>query len=83
VRAAIHGFGRNLAAGLRLALFMPVERVAFRISATQLILIVLLSAAIDIDADWIRAAHESRFSILGLHGEIFALGLLALTSALD
>jgi hypothetical protein len=82
VRAAIHGFGRNLAAGLRLALFMPVERVAFRISATQLILIVLLSAAIDIDADWIRAVHESRFSILGLHGEIFALGLLALTSAL-
>ena len=78
---AVHALGRNLAAGLRLALFMPVERVAFRISPTQLLLIVVLSAAIDIDADWVRAAHEARFSILGIHGEIFALGLLALVSA--
>ena len=81
MRSAINALGRNLAAGLRLALFMPVERVSFRISAAQLVLIVLVSAAIDIDADWIRAAHEARFSILGLHAEIFALGLLALTSA--
>ena len=81
MRSAIHALGRNLAAGLRLALFMPVERAAFRISAAQLLLVVILSAAIDIDADWIRAAHDARFSILGLHGEIFALGLLALTSA--
>ena len=82
MRSAIHALGRNLAAGLRLALFMPVERVAFRISAAQLLLLVVLSAAIDIDADWVRAAHEARFSMLGLHGEIFALGLLALTSAM-
>ena len=82
MRAAIHALGRNLAAGLRLALLMPVERVAFRLSATQLLLVVLLSAAIDIDSDWVRAAHEARFSLLGLHGEIFALGLLALSSAL-
>ena len=81
MRAVVHALGRNLAAGLRLALFMPVERVAFRISATQLVLVVVLSAAIDIDADWVRAAHEARFSLLGLHGEIFALGLLALVSA--
>jgi hypothetical protein len=81
MRSAIHALGRNLAAGLRLAFFLPVERVAFRISATQFVLVVVVSAAIDIDADWIRAAHEARFSILGLHGELFALGLLALTSA--
>ena len=81
MRAVFHALGRNLVAGLRLALFMPVERVAFRISPTQLLLIVVLSAAIDIDADWVRAAHEARFSILGIHGEIFALGLLALVSA--
>jgi len=30
----------------------PVERASFRISAAQLILVVLLSAAIDVDADW-------------------------------
>ena len=82
LHSAIHALGRNLVSGLRLALFMPVERMSFRISALQLLLIVLLSAAIDIDADWVRAAHDARFSILGLHGEIFALGLLALTSAM-
>jgi len=82
LRSAVHALGRNLAAGLRLALLMPVERVAFHVSVAQLLLVVILSAAIDIDADWVRASHGSRFSILGLHGEIFALGLLALTSAL-
>jgi len=82
VRSTLHALGRNLAAGLRLALFMPVERASFRISAAQLILVVILSAAIDVDADWVRVTGEARFSILGLHGEIFALGLLALTSAL-
>ena len=81
MRAILHALGRNLAAGLRLALFLPVARTSFRISLTQLLLVVVLSAAIDIDADWARAAHEARFSLLGLHGEIFALGLLALASA--
>ena len=60
---------------------MRVDRGAFRISVAQLVLVVIVSAAIDIDADWLRAAHEARFSILGLHGELFALGLLTLSSA--
>lgn len=81
MRNALNGLGRNLAAGLRLALFMRVERGAFRISVAQLVLIVVVSAAIDIDADWARAGHEARFSILGLHGELFALGLLTLSAA--
>jgi len=82
MRNALAALGRNLFAGLRLALFMRVERSAFRISAAQLFLIVLVSAAIDIDADWVRAPQDSRFSLLGLHGELFALGLLVLSSAL-
>ncbi|MGE5169496.1 MAG: C13 family peptidase [Rudaea sp.] len=82
MRDAIGALGRNLAAGLRLALFMRVDRAAFRITAAQLVLVAVVSAAIDIDADWLRAAHEARFSLLGLHGEIFALGLLVLSSAL-
>lgn len=81
MRSALNALGRNLAAGLRLALFMRVDRSAFRVSVTQLVLIVIVSAAIDIDLDWMRAAHEARFSILGLHGELFALGLLTLSSA--
>ena len=82
MRAAIQAFGRNLLAGFRLAVFVPVERVAFHVSAAQLLLVVILSAAIDIDADWVRAGQDARFSVLGLHGELFARGLLALTSAL-
>ena len=82
MRNALNGLGHNLACGLRLALFMRVDRGAFRISVAQLVLIVVVSAAIDIDADWLRAAHDARFSILGLHGELFALGLLTLSSAL-
>lgn len=81
MRNALNGLGRNLFAGLRLALFMRVERSAFRVSAAQLVLIVLVSAAIDIDADWVRAPLDARFSLLGLHGELFALGLLVLSSA--
>ena len=38
VHSAIHALGRNLVAGLRLALFMPVSRASFRISALQLLL---------------------------------------------
>jgi hypothetical protein len=81
MRNALNGLGRNLASGLRLALFMRVDRGAFRISVAQLVLVVIVSAAIDIDADWLHAAHEARFSMLGLHGELFALGLLTLSSA--
>ena len=82
MREAFKALGRNLAAGLRLALFMRVERGAFRFSAAQLVLLVLVSAAIDIDADWVRAPQDARFSLLGLHAELFSLGLLVLTSAL-
>jgi hypothetical protein len=81
VRGALHALGRNLAAGLRLAFFMPVDAAAFRVSAAQLVLLVLVSVAIDVDADWLRAARDARFSVLGVHGELFALGLLALTAA--
>ncbi|MHB8493732.1 MAG: hypothetical protein ACYC9Z_11830 [Casimicrobiaceae bacterium] len=81
MRSALASLGRNLAAGLRLALFMPVSRTAFRITPAQLVLLAVVSATIDIDADWVRAAHEAQFSILGLHGELLALGLLVLTSA--
>jgi hypothetical protein len=81
MRNALNALGRNLAAGLRLALFLRVDRNAFHVSVAQLVVIVFVSAAIDIDIDWMRAAHEARFSILGLHGELFALGLLTLSSA--
>jgi hypothetical protein len=79
---ALAALGRNLVAGLRLALLVRVERRAFRVSAAQLLLIVLVSAAIDVCADWLRAPQDARFSLLGVHGELYALGLLVLSSAL-
>ena len=45
---ALTDLRRNLVAGLRLALFMPVTRLAFRIDLTQLLLLFVASAAIDI-----------------------------------
>ncbi|MGE5667208.1 MAG: C13 family peptidase [Betaproteobacteria bacterium] len=81
MRSTLASLGRNLAAGLRLALFMPVSRTAFRIAPAQLVLLAVVSATIDIDADWVRAAHEAQFSILGLHSELLSLGVLVLTSA--
>ncbi|MBS0325110.1 MAG: hypothetical protein JSS46_01030 [Proteobacteria bacterium] len=82
MRDALAGLGRNLAAGLKLALFLPVARTSFRISPGQLVLVAIVSAAIDIDADWVRAAQDAHFSILGLHGEVYSLGLLVLSAAI-
>lgn len=82
IREAAGNLGRNLASGLRLALFLPVSREAFRISPGQLVLVAIVSAAIDIDTDWVRAASDAHFSMLGLHGEIYSLGLLVISSAI-
>ncbi|MGH8802243.1 MAG: C13 family peptidase [Casimicrobiaceae bacterium] len=82
MRSAIIDLGRNLAAGLRLALFLPVTRGGFRVSPGQLVLIAIVSAAIDVDTDWVRAAQDAHFSIYGLHGEMYSLGLLVLSSAI-
>lgn len=79
---ALSDLGRNLAAGLKLALFLPVTKGSFRVSPGQLVLVAIVSAAIDIDADWVRAAQDAHFSMLGLHGEVYSLGLLVLSSAI-
>lgn len=82
IASAIADLGRNLAAGLKLALFVPVTRGAFRITPGQLVLVAIVSAAIDIDADWLRAAQAAHFSLLGLQGELYSLGLLVVSSAI-
>ena len=62
---ALTDLGRNLAAGLRLALLMPVTRLAFRIDLVQLLLLFVASAVIDIATEWIRLQPDARFSFLG------------------
>ena len=78
---ALSNLGRNLVAGLRLALFMPVTRLAFRIDLGQLLLLFVASAAIDVATDWIRFGLDARFSWLGTGGELFTMSVLLLSAA--
>ena len=71
---------RNLIAGARVALFVPVRRAAFRIDLWQWVAIVVVSALVDVVLDALRAQAGTQFSIHGLDGEVFALGLLMLES---
>jgi len=73
---------RNLGAGFRLASFIRVDRLAFRVDLVQLLLLFLLSAGIDVIGDWFRAAPPREFSLLGAGPELYAAGLLLLTAAL-
>src|SRR5512132_3133025 len=73
--------GRNLAAGARLAFFMPVSRLAFRIDLAQLLLLFVLSALLDIGVDWMRFRPDARFSWFGAGSEFLAAGMLLFCSA--
>ena len=72
---------RNLRAGLRLACFLRVDRLAFRIDLAQLVLLFVLSALIDIIGDFFRAVPPREFAIEGLGPELYSGALLLLASA--
>lgn len=82
MRYALINLLRNLGAGLRLASFLRVDRLAFRVDLVQLLLLFVLSAAIDVVGDWFRVAPPREFSLLGAGPELYAAGLLLLTAAL-
>ena len=79
MRHQLANLGRNLRAGLRLALFLPVTRLAFRIDLAQLLLLFALSA---------RRRHRRRLGPVGADGyfswlgarqrDLFGAGLLLL-----
>jgi hypothetical protein len=71
----------NLVAGLRLALFVPVRRVDFRIGLAQLLALFVVSALVDVGADWLRYGDEGVFSWYGLGNEVISGGLTMLTAA--
>ncbi len=73
---------KNLGAGLRLAFFLPVERLAFRIDLPQLLWLFALSAGIDLVGDWFRTDAPRELSLLGAGSELYAGALLLLASAL-
>jgi hypothetical protein len=73
---------RNLAAGARVAIFLPVRRTAFRFDLWQWVAIVVVSALVDVVLDALRAKPGTAFTFAGVDGELYALGLLMLTSGL-
>ncbi|MFO1313400.1 MAG: C13 family peptidase [Burkholderiales bacterium] len=73
---------RNLLAGLRVALLMPVDRLRFRFDLGQVLLLFVVSAIIDIVGDYYRAVPPRSFAIEGLGAEIYSGGLLLLGSAI-
>jgi hypothetical protein len=79
----LRNLGRNLGAGFRLALFMRVTRLAFRIDFVELLLLFLVSAGIDVLVDWILAGEDAQFTWFGAGGEFFSAGLLLLTAMLQ
>src|SRR5215471_10048375 len=83
MRHALNNLGRNLLAGFRLAFFLPVTRLAFRIDLVQLLLLFVASAVLDIVTEWIRLRPDARFSYLGAGGEIFIMSVLLLSAALQ
>jgi len=82
MRHALTSLARNLVAGLRLALFLPVTRLAFRIDLAQLVLLFVFSALIDVGGDWLRTGDDREFSFLGFGTELYSGALLLLVSAI-
>jgi hypothetical protein len=80
MRHLLASLGRNLLAGARLALLLPVPRLAFRIDVAALVALLVLSAALDCALDWLRYGVDGRFSLYGAGSEIFGGGLLLLIS---
>lgn len=79
---ALVSLARNLLAGLRLAFLMPVRGLDFRVDVLQLLLITLISAVIDVGTDYVRAGPGASFALSGLYGEVYAFGLLLITSVI-
>ena len=81
-RTALANLARNVLAGARLALFLRVARLDFRIGIGSLVALVLLSALLDIGVDFARHGDDGVFSWLGVSGETYAAAALLFVSAL-
>ncbi len=80
MRLALRALARNIIAGLRLALFMPVSRLAFRVDALQLLLLFLVSCLIDIGGDRFRFGEDAVFAAQGAGSELAGIALLGVVA---
>jgi len=81
VTYALNSLLRNLLAGLRVAFFLPVTRFAFRVDLAQIVLLFVMSAALDMARDALRAGPDRVFSLLGAGSEFYGAGLLLFIAA--
>ena len=76
MRALARGLVADLVAGARLALFLPVRRLAFRAGLPELAALFVVSALVQIGADALRYGERGVFSWYGLGNEVLSGGLL-------
>lgn len=76
IRYASLALLHNLAAGLRLALFLPVSRLAFRVDPAQLLLLFLVSCGIDVIGDRLRFGGDALFVAQGAGSELAGIAML-------
>jgi hypothetical protein len=76
LRYALRALARNLYAGLRLALPLPVTRLAFRVDLAQLALLFALTCVIDVAGDRLRAGPLASFQWLAAGKELAGIALL-------
>lgn len=71
---------RNVLAGCRLALFLPVAQWDFRVSIAQAILLWLLSFGFNFGYDWLATRPDNQFSVAGLNyqASLYLLFLLSI-----
>jgi hypothetical protein len=82
VRYFFSNLGRNLLAGIRTTLFLPVSRLAFRVDVAQLLALFVFSALLDVARDWFRTDSDRVFSLLGAGTEFYGAGVLLFLAAI-
>jgi len=81
MRAALAALVANLRAGARLALFLPVTRQAFRIGAWAFLVLVVVSAAVDVGVERVLAEPQALFVWAAIGGELASLAILVLVAS--
>lgn len=81
MRHALATLARNLAAGLRLALFRPLSSTAFRVTLGALLGLVAFDLVLDIALDGWRVGQGATFNLGAAQHHALAVSILLLASA--
>ena len=81
MRATLSALVANVRAGVRLALFRRVARLDFRIDALALVLLVVISALVDVGVERLLAGPDALLDPVAFGGELASLAVLVLVAA--